>query len=255
MEPQVYRQFYEVQQRHWWFRGRRELVKSLLTGRIHSRGRALDVGCGAGSNLGVLQEFSEHVTALDASPLAIELARRENGGVTFVQGDANHLETTFAPESFDLISIQHVLYHQWVRSVPDVIRQVASLLRPGGVLVVTDPSLKWAVRDHDRQVMTRERFSTREYARWIEAAGLKTTYVGYFNAWSVFPVFILTFIDRITSWMRSKAGRQVDEVRLPPAPLNRLFEKFLSFENAWITHGHRLPFGLSLIAIAEKRAR
>lgn len=64
------------------------------------RGRVLDIGCGAGRHSLYLQDKNFEVVALDASPLAVELARLR--GVTDSRV-MSALRLSFPPRSFDTV--------------------------------------------------------------------------------------------------------------------------------------------------------
>src|SRR5437763_1244669 len=62
---------------HWWFRGKRAVVASMLErfSPAHPGRRAVDIGCGTGANLALLGRYGE-AHGIDVSPLALELCRR-----------------------------------------------------------------------------------------------------------------------------------------------------------------------------------
>src|SRR5438093_1167564 len=68
---------------HWWFRGKRSVVASMLErfSPAQPGRRALDVGCGTGANLELLARYGE-AHGIDVSPLAlgVRLAERRRFG-------------------------------------------------------------------------------------------------------------------------------------------------------------------------------
>ncbi|MBI5650633.1 MAG: class I SAM-dependent methyltransferase, partial [Chloroflexi bacterium] len=55
MRPDEYRVMFEIEDKYWWYRGVRALLRQLLPRYIHSReARILDAGCGTGANLELL---------------------------------------------------------------------------------------------------------------------------------------------------------------------------------------------------------
>jgi tellurite methyltransferase len=93
-------------------------------------GRALDLACGPGRHALYLARLGWQVTAVDSSPLAIDLLRRHAHGLPMeaICADLERGEFTIEPGSFDLIC--DILYLQ--RDLFPAIRQGA---RPGGVFV------------------------------------------------------------------------------------------------------------------------
>ena len=133
MDTLLYDRFFDTEDRHWWFVGRRRLVTDLLAG-FGARGRILDLGCGTGGVLQHLQGLGDAV-GLDPAPEAARYCRRR--ALPMVLGSG--LELPFADGSFDAVLALDVIEH-----VPDdvaMLREARRVLRPGGTLVVTVPSL------------------------------------------------------------------------------------------------------------------
>ena len=81
MERSVYSHMADLDQRHWWYLGRRRILASLVErlARPPAGARILEVGCGTGHNLAMLQTFGEvdAVELDDARRLAVADARRK----------------------------------------------------------------------------------------------------------------------------------------------------------------------------------
>jgi phthiocerol/phenolphthiocerol synthesis type-I polyketide synthase E len=100
--------------------------------------RVLDVGCGRGGIVYVLQQFfrPRSVNAIDLSPEAIAFCRANHcySNVSFEEGDAEHLP--FPDESFDAVTNVESSH-----SYPNVFAfyaEVFRVLRPGGCILYTD---------------------------------------------------------------------------------------------------------------------
>ena len=65
MDRLIYDRIRELETDHWWFVGRRRILRSLLKRLAPPAGaRILEVGCGAGGNVPLLREFGD-VKALE----------------------------------------------------------------------------------------------------------------------------------------------------------------------------------------------
>ena len=78
MQEHTYSIMYEIEGSHWWFAGRRQILKGFLQ-RIFNgfkgRPHILDVGCGTGANLELLAEFGD-AEGVDVSTEALSFCRQ-----------------------------------------------------------------------------------------------------------------------------------------------------------------------------------
>lgn len=93
----------------------------------------LDVACGTGNAALVAHDAGAIVTGLDSSPRLLAVARERVPGATFVEGDAARMP--FGDGQFDAaVSVFGVIFaHPAERAAG----QIARVVRPGGLVVVT----------------------------------------------------------------------------------------------------------------------
>jgi len=116
------------------------LVDQFLVPRLVPGAEVLDVGCGLGFFSERLQAAGARVTASDIGPGLLDRTRTRVG-CECVQADALSLTEHFGKNRFDF-----VLSSECIEHTPDprlALRQMASVLRPGGWLAVSTPNVLW----------------------------------------------------------------------------------------------------------------
>lgn len=119
--------------RSW--RGETEKVR-LVESRVPG-GRLLDVGCGDGKFLWALDPERWERAGVEQSAAAVELVKQRIPGIRLIPGDI--FGSALQPESFDVITFWHVLEH--LADPAQALRRAAELLNPGGVVIVSSPSI------------------------------------------------------------------------------------------------------------------
>lgn len=155
------------------YRPEQDAVLAVL--RSHPRGRVLDLGCGTGQLGHRLRRMGARVVGCDFSAGMLRAARARDRQVACVQADALHLP--FAGAAFDAV-VSTQAFH-WFPDQPAALREIARVLRPGGVFVLTVvrpalTSLGWIMEAGAR--VLRQPFhwpDSAELARHAARAGLR----------------------------------------------------------------------------------
>ncbi len=235
MDDAEIRKLAALEGRHWWYAGRRDLLREVAGRPPHpGGGTAYDVGAAAGGNSRVLEDLGWRVVALEFSATGAALAARR--GIEVVRGDAQRWP--FAGDSAGLVTALDVIEH-----LPDdvaAVTELARVLRPGGravIAVPADPKL-WSA--HDVAVGHLRRYTPGALHEVVEQAGLT---VDALWSWNV--------LLRPLAAVRRKfsSGSDLGEV---PGPLNALFAATLKVERALPALRRRR--GVSLVLTATKPA-
>ncbi len=105
--------------------------------------RVLEVGCGGGANLAELKRrFADlHTTGVELHPLAADAARQAGRADVIILGDVLDTDAvSFAPASFDLIVLSHVLEH--FAHPEQVLARCKSWLKPDGKMLIALPNMR-----------------------------------------------------------------------------------------------------------------
>ncbi|MBL8770516.1 MAG: class I SAM-dependent methyltransferase [Phenylobacterium sp.] len=240
MERQVYDRMRALEQTHWWFAARRDILSSEIARLPLPRpARILEVGCGTGGNLELLKAFGD-VQAIEPDAESRAYAA-ERSGVT-VQGGLLPAGLPDLGGPFDLIAAFDVIEH--VDDDAGAVAALAARLKPGGALVTTVPACPWMWSEHDEHHHHKRRYRLPAYRRLFEAAGLKVRRATHFNTLLFPPIAAVRAL-------KGAAGLKGDDEALPPAFANRLLRGVFGAETALLRLGS-LPFGVSILLIAER---
>ncbi|MEZ5066101.1 MAG: class I SAM-dependent methyltransferase [bacterium] len=251
MERSYYQEYFFFEQDNWWFVSRRHILLSVLRKALRGRRdlHLLDAGCGTGINLDYLAEFGQ-VTGADFADEAIEFCRKRGRG-DVRQVDLRRMEG-WADGEFDVVTALDVIEH--IDDDCAVVRELVRVAKPGGLILVTVPAFPQLWSEHDEINHHQRRYRAQEVRSLLTGAGcdlLRTTYLNTFLfplAWGVRTW--QQFRDRL-SGPRDHPPR-TDFVDYHPV-VNGLLTAVFTAETPLVTT-IGLPFGLSYLALARKRA-
>ncbi len=236
MKEREYQIMYEIEDDFWWFVALRRLYRFLLG---KKKGLILDVGCGTGRNLKMLDRYGEAV-GLDFSALALEFSLKR-GNKKLIEGDVKSLP--FKDETFDIVLASDVLYHQWVDQ-EKAIGELNRVLKREGLLIFNTASYNFLKSEHDRAVMTKVRYTKKEFKKFLERNKFKVEKIFYWNSF----LFPLVALGRVLEFK----NRKNSELREINPLINKILKNILTIEIMLIRLGFSFPFGLSIMGRAKK---
>lgn len=244
MDRAVFDRMAAIDAEHWWFAARREIIAGLIERQagLGADARILEVGCGTGSNLALLQKYGR-VDAIEPDDPARALASARSG--IAVKGGLLPDGVQLDDGAYDLIVLLDVLEH-----IPDDLGTLLALrskLAPGGRFLVTVPAAPWMWSSHDAAHHHQRRYTAASLSKVFEEAGYRVRYRSHFNT----VLFPLIAGARIAGKLLRREGGD-DEI--PPRPLNSLFRGLFGLERHLVGRG-TLPFGVSLALVAEPASR
>lgn len=243
MQHHTYSIMYEVEEKHWWFVGRRRIISSWLADICRNlpteKPRILDVGCGTGANLEMLGQFGD-AEGVDVSSAALSFCS-ERGLNNVRLGEAEQLP--FDDRSFDLVTGLDVVEHL----DDDVagLSEMHRVLRPGGRALLFVPAFMflWGVQDDISH--HRRRYTMKELKAAVRKAGFEIERASFANITFFFPILLGRLLMRLTGF------RPESENNLTIGFLNGFLGTIFGAE-AHLLRYLDLPFGVSAICTARR---
>jgi SAM-dependent methyltransferase len=242
MDERLMKAMLDVDEHHWWYRGRRRIIRAELDRLPLAPGAVLlDAGCGSGRTLQELVAYGE-VHGLELNPDAAEVARSRGCGEVRV---GRLEELPWEAGTFDLITCLDVIEHTADDRV--TLSELRRVTKPGGWMLVTVPAYQVLWSLHDEANHHYRRYGRRSLRSAALAAGWTIVRISSFNSVLLAPAAVVRLAQR----RRRATNDYKPALRLGAAWLNDALERPLALEARWMARGHTLAAGLSLLAVMQ----
>ena len=248
-----------MQSEHFWYRGRHRFLLAEVRRQVdrsknsaHTQ-RACDLGGGCGGWIQYLRRYDAELFAelaiADSSINALEHARAVVGdAVRRYQIDLLQLQWR---ERWDALFLLDVLEH--IPEDVEALRQIHQALRPGGLLFVTTPALKFFWSYNDEVASHQRRYSKADFQQLAKQSGLELLNARYFMFYLSPILFVARRkrpeLQRMTAEeIRSLMGRTH---RVPVSPINEALAAIFAMETPlglWLP----FPWGTSILGVFRK---
>jgi len=246
---------FAVEDRHFWFGARNLAIKTVIDGfssRLPSAHRVLEIGCGTGNTLRVLNQACPDASILVGIDLFEEglMYARRRTKLPLVRARIEH--APFAVP-FDVVGMFDVLEH--IADDAAALRVVRSLTKPGGYLVLTVPAHMSLWGRFDEESHHCRRYEGDELRARLLDAGFTVDYLTPFMA-ALYP---MARIARSLSDAGNRLRRRLNMTQtsavlrdLTVTPVvNELAGFVLRQEAHLLRRRIKLPIGTSLLAVAR----
>ena len=246
MNAAEYANLARVERDHWYYSGKRRIVRGWIARVRPPAATDTLLDCGAGTGI-FAQEMEAlcRVLVLDDHEEALRIlrARFRPEQILSLAGDAVPLPDG----ALEYVTALDVLEH-----VPDdaaVVRGFHRLLKPGGLALVTVPASMALWSDWDVGLHHFRRYDRAQLRALFPADGWELVYVNYTNV-VVYPAVWL--VRKWRAWRPAPAGAEAarTEDRIPPRWLNAILRAVFAGMARWRVP---FPFGVSLILVARRR--
>jgi len=244
MDEEILVSLSDIVSRHPWWAARTDLVMAMLERLgIMPPASVLEAGCGWGVNLAALEAAGYEITGLDISRRA--LSRLDGPQRQLIEADLS-LGLPDTVPAYDCVLALDVIEH--IDDDSHAMRELVRLVKPGGRMIVSVPSLPDLYSEFDEVQGHRRRYTVQSLRLCLEQAGLAVEDVMWWGQWMV---------RLLRARKRRSRGRPGDTsadvykryLSLPPWPFPLAMSIMFRIDH-WRTLRHRNVTGTSLIAVA-----
>jgi 2-polyprenyl-3-methyl-5-hydroxy-6-metoxy-1,4-benzoquinol methylase len=247
MDATEYANIAALEARHWYYSGKRRLVREWIERTRPPRKEDLLLDCGAGTGLFAheMEKFCR-VMVLDDHEEALKLLRQrfQPQQILSLAGD----QVPLPDGSLEYVTALDVLEH-----VPDdtaVVRGFLRLLKPGGLAVVTVPASMRLWSDWDVALHHFRRYNRPQLRALFSADHWDVVHVNYTN------VLVYPAVWSVRKWRGRQSGKKLGTIpvdrtedHIPAAPVNAVLRaQFVQLARWRIP----FPFGVSLLLVARR---
>jgi ubiquinone/menaquinone biosynthesis C-methylase UbiE len=249
MNPEAYASLDRLDRVHWFYRGKRAIVRRWIDryARLGPDDLLIDAGMGTGTWL-VEMSARCRVLGLDGYQESLDLARPR---LEAVGGRVlkTSLERVALPDGCAaVVTLLDVLEH--LDDDRAALGEMVRMTRPGGLIVVTVPAQRRLWSDWDVLMHHRRRYQRGDLLALLDPAEVELLHCAYFNTLMLPPIWLVRAWRR---WFPPRPGAPRAEDAIPPRPLNALLYHAMVAPACW--GWFRPPAGVSLLAVLRRRAR
>ncbi len=238
-----FRYLWKHEEKHFWFRARCKLIAWAIETYFPDTDCLIELGCGNGVVLSYLEKRFHGIQFIGADmfiegllPASRRLARSQ-----LIQMD---ILNPAIKARFDVVGMFDVLEH--IDDDDQALVKLLDFLKPGGGAIITVPQHPFLWSASDNVACHKRRYSRKDLFEKLSEAGFKTLRIASFIS------FLLPFL--LLSRWKAKVGDEnpiLREFRIPHN-FNVAFGKICDLELFLMKKGLTMPFGGSLVAIAQK---
>ncbi|WP_019946985.1 class I SAM-dependent methyltransferase [Hymenobacter aerophilus] len=240
--------YHQLEEQHWWFASRRDVVYDLIKSlQLAPTAAILEIGCSGGPLMQRLRATGySDVTGIDVSESAIAMAHQRGVPNASVMDGA---ALTFADSRFDLVIASDVLEH--IENEATALHEWNRVLKPNGQLIVFVPAHAYLWSHHDVVNHHFRRYSRAGLVAALERSDFRVNRSSFWNSALYFPTAALRLGRRLLASATTITQPPNGDLHHFKGPTNSLLLHWVKFENRLLRHLN-LPIGVSVFALARK---
>lgn len=245
MEKSLYENIYQVEETHWWYEARRDIifdwVKHMLLN--NKMPRILDIGCGTGFNITYLHQLGyRQVDGLDISRDALMYCKsRQLNSLTIASAENLPIQRS----TYDVILALDIVEH--IADDRQVMAEIFRILKTDGALIVFVPAYQFLWSFQDEISHHQRRYEANDLKHKVTQAGFEIKKLSYVNSF-LFPViwFGRNILRTFPSFFKISSESQMN-----PTWMNKFLYYIFKAEMPLLRFMN-FPFGVSIICVCTK---
>lgn len=247
MNRNFYKNYFEIEKKHWLMRVRRQIIVDNLNkyfSKKSSEIKVLDFGCGSGIFVDELQKKGYQIFGTDISEEAIKYG--ELRGINNLKIQDSH-KLDYPDNNFDVVLSMDVLEH--LEDESWAVREVERILKPGGKFIIMVPAYQFLWGVQDEVAHHYRRYTLGGLKNKISNSGsFNIKYSTYFNTFLFLPIALVRIVSRIFNLKKRQSDFDINNPLM-----DKLFFSIFNFERKLLKY-FKFPFGVSILLVLEKKS-
>jgi hypothetical protein len=239
---------HEIESESFWFKFRNNYLVEVLN-RFNVAKTILDVGGGNGFVSAFLSMKTYQPILVEPGDGAYTAAHR--GLMSVIKADVFELKIR---KPFAAVGCFDVVEH--IEDDLGFLKRLHSISALNAHIVLTVPAFRFLWSAEDKYAGHFRRYTKSDFAKLLQQAGFEPIYSSYLFSFLVLPIFFLRTLPTVLGFQKDNLQRSTQQQHTPRGRAGiivRLFQGLHSIELALVKRGASIPFGTSLIYVAQKK--
>ena len=242
MESRRYDILYKHEANHWWFKGRRKLLESLIKDLPTKPPlKILDSGCCTGYNLYLLSKYGK-VYGVDTEKKAVAYCKKRGFSQTRLL--KNGLKIPFKDNYFDIVTSLDVIEHEQ----KEYLKELYRVLAPGGYIILFTPAIQFLWSQLDIKSHHIRRYDKRMLISKFKSTKFVVKDIKYFNYLMFPPILLIRLLQTLPMFREKDWGSEL-------IVYNKLINKIqtlIFYLDVWSVKWLSPYIGVSLLVVGKK---